>query len=174
MREQSERRRGRLGNIAAGYLAAVVVADVILCGVLGFVLALREPRPNDIMGAVLVGMVVAVPITIVLTLLPAAAIIWQVERQPVRSWAFYAGAGALTNMMVLGIPLALLVRQDYQRSNAPSLPPLEIIAFGQMFLVLFFVLVLPGLCAGLVYWRVAGRNAGRETRAMSASGSTTV
>jgi len=170
MREQSERRRGRLGIIAAGYLAAVVVADVILGGEIGLAAALAEPRPNDIIGAVLVGVVVAVPITIVLTLLPAAAIIWQAERHQVRSWVFYAAAGALTNVMVLGVFLALVAWQDYQRSDAPRLPLLETIAFGQMFLLL----VLPGLCAGLMYWRVAGRNAGRDTRAISASGSTTV
>src|SRR5262245_47493290 len=86
VREQSEQRRSRLGNIAAGYLAAIVVADVILVGSLGLFRALEGQPPNDIVGAVLVGITVAVPTTIVLTLVPAAVTISLAERHRLRSW----------------------------------------------------------------------------------------
>jgi hypothetical protein len=155
MREQSEQRRSQLGNIAAGYLAAVVVADVIFFAL--FWLAWPAPRHNDMLGMAMVGAVVAMPLIIVITLPLAVAIIWQSERHQVHSWVFYATAGALVNVMVVGAFIAFLMWRDYEQGRAFRWPAFPLAEYIQMF--------LPGLCAGLVYWRVAGRNAGRNARA---------
>jgi len=153
MRERGKNRRGRWVDIGVGYLAAVVAADVIFLTLIQ--LDWPVPRLNDIVGRMLVGLLVTVPTTIVI-LLPAAAFIWQGERHQVRSWLFYAAMGALVNAVVMGIFIALLAWQYYQRGDALRWPHLSMMDW-----VLIF---LPGLSAGLVYWGVAGRNAGRDIR----------
>jgi hypothetical protein len=168
MHEQSETRRGRIRNIAVGYVAAVVVAGVVLSGLIGFVPAFQEPQVNVPLGSglTLLLAIVAIPVTIIFTVLPAAAIIWFAERNRVRSPLFYGAAGALTNLAVLGTLIALADWASFQRGEGLRLP--SAVAFFQMVLLL-----TPGLCAGLMYWKVAGRNAGRVPSAPAAPEPTT-
>ena len=141
-------------------MAAVVVANVMLSVPIGAVPALQEPNFNIplFFGMTLLIAVVAIPFTVALTLLPAAAIIRYAERYHLRSKVFYGAAGALTNVTVLGTLIILLDWGKAQWGEALHLPSLE--ALGQMFLTL----VVPGLSGGLVYWRVAGRSAGSYRR----------
>jgi hypothetical protein len=79
--------------------------------------------------------------TVVLTVLPAALVIWLSEKFRIRSSLFFGCAG---------VAIGLLIHNVLLRALAPN--PSGV---GWPFLMC-------GLAAGLVYWSVAGRHAGRE------------
>lgn len=83
------------------------------------------------------------------TLVPAAIAIIVGEIFRLRSWLYYAAAGALT------AGLTLVLQQGRSGIIAPEVPPPAALDSWQL-----LVFVAAGLAGGLVYWALAGRSAG--------------
>jgi hypothetical protein len=81
-------------------------------------------------------------VTCLLTGFPAAAVIWLSERFAIRSIWFFGGAGAVIGALGQAVLAGLL-----SRTGPTFFPSLFVVA---------------GFVAGMAYWRVAGRHAGRE------------
>ncbi len=82
-------------------------------------------------------------ITCVLTGFPAIAVIWFSERFALRSIWFFACAGAVTGVVSQAVLVAAFAKKPW--------PP----SFG-------LVIAVAGFAAGMAYWRIAGKHAGRN------------
>jgi hypothetical protein len=80
-------------------------------------------------------------ITCVLTGIPAALVIWLSEKFRVRSIWFFGCAGTITGVLGAGL--------------------LEV-SFGRWPSSSVWLFVVAGFVAGIAYWRIAGRHAGRD------------
>jgi hypothetical protein len=80
-------------------------------------------------------------ITCLLTGIPAALLIWLSERSGIRSILFFGCAGAVTGALGDGVLAA---------------------AFGRWPSSLMWLFAGAGYVSGMVYWRIAGRHAGRN------------
>jgi hypothetical protein len=126
-----------------GWLAACGIATATIYAFLLFILVV--PRGSMFfspMGASIYTLVTAAisifVLTVVLSGIPASAAIWLSERFRIRSLVFFGGAGAVTG--------ALSQAVLFQSFSFP---------FAGIF-------ILAGFLAGLEYWFVAGKHAGRE------------
>jgi hypothetical protein len=153
----------RLFIIALGYVAASVVAGVILGAALVY-------TPNSTWGPIDLDFVQITALFVamvsgfvaVLALIPTVIVGIYAERAGVRSPVFYAVAGALIGLGALGLySLALIWRSNSPLSEA--LPPdMAAIGFGSIIAGVAAVVALAGIAAGLTYWAIAGRWAGRR------------
>ena len=143
-------RSGNRLRALGGWLAGCAAASVILyASVLAFIG--RTPRDYnvDLISVGLVGLTYILPIifviTVVLTLFPAALIVWFSEKFELRSARFFGGAGVAIAVLVNGV-LALAAMLS---GVAP-------------YLRVSWQFIVAGLVGGLVYWLVAGKHAGRQ------------
>jgi hypothetical protein len=133
-------------RVVGGWLAGCGAVTVLFSA---FVfLVLDRASPGDRMALVkasIVGLGTTAPIifisTVVLTALPAAFVIWLSEKFRVRSILFFGCAGVAIGLLIHNVVLRALATNPR--------------GVGWPFLVY-------GLAAGLVYWSIAGRHAGRE------------
>jgi hypothetical protein len=122
-------------RIITGYLASLVIATSLLTRVAYQILNAFSPQHDGPLDVLYVWAVLGFW-TLVITLIPAALLIYFGERHSWRNPLLYVGSGA-----VLGVPVGLVF-------NAPI--TLEIAAIGAI--------------AGLTYWAIAGRTAGLRRR----------
>ena len=133
-------------RVAGGWLAGCGAVTVIFSAFI--FLALDRASPGDRMALLkvsIVGLGTTAPIifilTVVLTALPAALVIWLSEKFRVRSILFFGCAGVAIGLLIHNVVLRALMTNPR--------------GVGWPFLVC-------GLAAGLAYWSIAGRHAGRE------------
>ncbi|WP_441236733.1 hypothetical protein [Bradyrhizobium sp. 930_D9_N1_4] len=122
-----------------GCLTASIVLDVVIFATLALIAPERSAKQivDDTFAASLFVFPLTLLITCVLTGPPAAILVWLAERLRIRTIWFYAVSGVAVGALFC----ALLFR--------------EIGSLGAAF-------VLAGGPAGIVYWSVAGKYAGRE------------
>jgi hypothetical protein len=133
-------------RVVGGWLAGCGAVTVLFSA---FVfLVLDRASPGDRMALLkvsVVGLGTTAPIifisTVVLTALPAALVIWLSEKFRVRSILFFGCAGVAIGLLIHNVVLRALATNPR--------------GVGWPFLVY-------GLAAGLVYWSIAGRDAGSE------------
>jgi hypothetical protein len=127
-----------IGGWLAGCGAATVVLGVYILVVVGIASA-GDGTP--LVGGIIAAFFLVFPIICLLTAIPAASY-WVSEKFRIRTMAFfsYAGAG------IGGLSMELL-RRGFGSSGPASVNLRFAIA---------------GLAAGLVYWQIAGRYAGRD------------
>jgi hypothetical protein len=157
----------RLGNIWCGYSLSVIAAGSAISAVIATMTALGPNGfPNydlagKIGGAVSLAMlfaVFAIPVTFVLALLPAAAVVLYAEPHEVRSPLAYAFFGVLVAVVSVAGAIILFELISYRPSRPARITPLAETLLQLAPTVLTFV--LPGLCGGLTYWAKSGRHAG--------------
>ena len=143
-------RSGNCPRVLGGWLAGCAAATVTIYALVIVVLGMR--LGGDAKGLVavsLVGLVYAVPIifieTFVLSGLPAVLVIWMSEKFQLRSSLFFGGAGAAIG----GLFDVLL--HVVSRGHTAGKPATGSLLFA-----------VAGLMAGLTYWLVAGKHAGRK------------
>ena len=138
-----------------GWLAGCAAATGFL---IAFALVILALGPGGVLSVRFVGSAIALLfpalliflITCLLTGIPAAVVISLGKKFQVRSFWFFGGAGALIGgLSQIGFFAVLL-----SRSPGPD----RVLVIAEM-TPLF---VLAGLTAGLVYWYVAGKHAGRD------------
>jgi hypothetical protein len=157
----------RLITIAVGYIAASIVAGVIL----GFALVYSPDSPwgpLDLNLARITALFVSLVSGFValLALIPTLVVGIYAERAAVRSPLFYAVAGAGIGLCALGFYGLILILGE-SRPLSETLPAdLAAIGLGVIIAVIAAIVALAGIAAGLTYWAIAGRNAGR-LRALS-------
>ncbi|MBR0801508.1 hypothetical protein JQ615_39825 [Bradyrhizobium jicamae] len=119
--------------------ATLTIDGLVLIGLLAATVGGSEATGNAVR-FVIIALVAIIPIFALVCLLsgiPAAVTIWLSERASIRSAFFFIGAGG-----VIGALSQLLLFRGFA-------------AIG-------FIFVLAGSLAGLEYWRIAGRYAGRD------------
>jgi branched-subunit amino acid transport protein len=84
-------------------------------------------------------------VTCLLTAIPAAFVFWLSEKFAIRSILFFACAGAVTGALSQAVLLGAMFRRGPPQVN--------------------WLFVVAGFVAGVVYWRIAGRHAGRDREA---------
>ena len=141
---------GRLILIACGFflasLAAALTATAGLERAYGIAIATGEPFGDFVVTWVLSALVSAMAISQFSLTLAAIAII-VAESFALRSWLYYAAAGALIGVLAL-------VALESERGPAGSsrMADLEALIF-----------IAAGLVGGLTYWLIVGRSAGAVT-----------
>jgi hypothetical protein len=134
---------GGFSRVLRGWLAACGVATACICL---FFLALMMIAPGGLPKgsafALSLVALVAFIVTCVLTAVPSALVIWLSERFQIRSVVFFGCIGA-------GIGV-----------SSQTLLFWKLTELGWLF-------VFAGCAAGVNYWRVAGRHAGRDCRCAS-------
>jgi hypothetical protein len=158
---------GRLPRIAGGYLAACIAAGFTLglsALVLPYVGAALEgrgqldlpPLPSLLYAWLLLGAWIGVFVA-VLAFVPAVVVVAVAEAARLRSAAFYGLVSALAAVACW----AVVIRENGllpMPGLAFSLAPERALVTGALVLAA----ALGGLTGGLVYWRIAGRSAGRQ------------
>jgi hypothetical protein len=156
----------RCAAIAAGYLAAILAASLLLVGaILAF---MGGPFPAEIdyalvevtarMVALVTGLVAIV------ALLPMLGFGIYAERAGIRSPWFYTLAGGCIGMLALGLQVAASVWQ-HGWAESFAFDSRDMTLAGAVACV-FATVAVAGLGAGLAYWAVTGRSAGaKEERA---------
>lgn len=139
--------RTRAGRIAVGYLCACAAATV--AGALTF-LPLIPDVFSEAGGLIAIAIPFVTMKTIVFALVPSLAAIVYAERYRVRSRAAHLGIGALVG------GVALLLQDLWQTIPLGSSPLLPGLWASSLFGI------IPGAVGGLVYHRIAGRNAGGD------------
>lgn len=134
--------------VALAYFFAVICAFAIIAVFLVINVALDEPGRGFgyVLSVSFVLMILAASILPLNTLLLPAIAIIIAEYASLRSWFYYAGAGAVTG-------IAGFFTNGPERSTSAPAGNSGILAA---------LLLLAGLTGGLVYWRTAGRNAGLD------------
>jgi hypothetical protein len=127
-----------IGGWLAGCGAATVVLGVYILVVVGIASA---GDGTTLVGGIIAAFFLVFPIICLLTAIPAAIVIWVSEKFRIRTMAFFGCAGA----GIGGLSMELL-RRGFGSSGPASVNLRFAIA---------------GLAAGLVYWQIAGRYAGR-------------
>jgi hypothetical protein len=139
----------RVPVILAGYLAAVVVASVIVIGPFWIMSPLAP--------GIVLFLVVALAVTTLVSLIPALLVAIHAERTKVRALGFYLlwglTAGAISFVVMLGLVYAI----------GGNLAGGESFAAGTALLM-----ACAGMAGGLTYWLIAGRNAGLSRSAPEA------
>ena len=161
-------RSDRLKDIMWAYAAAVLAASaaialtITVLSVLGPGRAaaslLAQIGTGFALAALAAG--IAIPLTFLLALLPAAAVIVYAEPRGVRSPVAYALLGVLVAVVSVVGAVVVVDLVTYRPSYSAVTPPAEIIRQLALGCLLF---VIPGLCGGLTYWAKAGRHAGGAT-----------
>jgi hypothetical protein len=129
----------RFPSVALGYAVASGASGIFL--VLFVLLSPDNKRPLlDDLGSFPLFGVIATLFTAVLAASFAAPLVYIAERWKIRSVAFYAMTGAVTGPVAL-----ILMNGGYERLSFED----------------FVMVFIGGLIAGFVYWRIAGRQAGR-------------
>lgn len=164
----------RIFVVLGGYSIAAFAAGIAM-GVGGFALMLlSQGLPNAwdfftlaksagvgllVLGVSLVfGGLFFFPSIALLAALPAIAIIWFAERRSVRSATFYAAMGGLAAAVVISAFYAWPIWKSLH-STAISQAPVAPVTLATL-AGLVWLFVVPGVCGGLVYWAIAGRDAG--------------
>lgn len=141
---------GRLIVIAFGFflasLAAALTATAGLDRAYGFTTATGDPFGDFVTVWVLSVLVSAMAIS-QFSLALAGIVIVVTESFALRSWLYYAAAGA-----VMGVLALVTLETEHGRAMSSRMADFEALIF-----------VAAGLVAGLVYWLIAGRNAGAVT-----------
>jgi len=154
----------RLGNIWCGYTLSVIAAGAAISSVIAAAAAFAPNGfPNSDLGGKLGGAIAlsmlfavfAVPFTLLLTVLPAAAAILYAEPREIRSATAYAMLGVLVSAIAFAGLFGFLAWSSGNATKAWSLPStVWQVAYAAT------LVVVPGLCGGLTYWAKAGRHAG--------------
>jgi hypothetical protein len=138
---------GACSRAMKGWLAGCGAATAVIGGVAWMIIAFASVSSGDLnllaggtAAFFVLGFLVFLA-TCVLTGFPAASFVWLSERFAIRSIWFFGWAGAVTGMLSETVLAGLLGRIE------PT----------------FFtcLCVIAGFVAGMAYWRVAGRHAGR-------------
>ena len=141
---------GRLILIACGLflasLAAALTAATGLRRAYSVAIATGEPLGDFLGNWVLSVMVSAMAISYFSLTLAAIAII-VAESFALRSWLYYAAAGAL-----MGVLAVVTVETAHGPAASPRMADIEALIF-----------IAAGLAGGLTYWLIAGRGAGALT-----------
>jgi hypothetical protein len=127
-----------------GWLAGCGAATALIVGFTWIVVAVSSGDLNLLAGgtaALWLPALLVFLVTSLLTVFPAAAVIWLSERFGIRSIWFFGSAGAVMGALGLAGLTGLL-----SRAGPTYFPSLFVVA---------------GFVAGMAYWRVAGRHAGR-------------
>lgn len=128
----------RIARIVVAYLAASLIAGIMIAITVEVGGSDAGTAGPDIGKAVGVGLVIVSPFVAVLAALPAFVIVPILERRRVRQPGVYVISATLT-----GLAIVALI------GNEPG--TIDYVMAG-----------LGGFFAGLVYWAVAGRKAGRD------------
>ena len=131
-----------------GWLAGSAAATAVISA---FILGMLAMAPGgDLTGFVRGSLTLLLPallvfvVTCLLTGIPAALVIWLSEKFRIRSILFFGCAGAVTGALGQGVLVG---------------------AFGRWPSRSVWLFVVAGFVAGMVYWRIAGRHAGRDREA---------
>ena len=146
-------------SLAAGYLAASCVAACVIVIALLFISASPSPftidlalvRVTALMAAFVAGLVA------ILALLPFLIAMGYAERHAVNSPTWYGAAGAVSGVVALGLHVAVSVLREGGSMSALSDRMMLATLAG-----IAVVAAVAGLCAGLTFWAIAGRNTGRQ------------
>jgi hypothetical protein len=139
-----------IGGYLVGSLAASAFLNVLMLGALGFIGGETSPAAGSLIFSIpFVALFVAY-----FAFMPAILAILAGEIFGKRDWLFYAIAGAVVALIIVG----------FMRGAAE--------ASGEAATDLNFVLAVvgSGMCGGIGYWLVAGRSAGRWRRTSEAAG----
>ena len=128
-----------------GWLAGSAAATAVISA---FVLVMLAMAPGgDLTGFVRGSLTLLAPallvfvVTCLLTGIPAALVIWLSEKFRIRSILFFGCAGAVIGALGQGVLVGAFTRWPSSR---------------------VWLFVVAGFVAGMVYWRIAGRHAGRD------------
>jgi hypothetical protein len=127
-----------------GWLAGCGAATAVIAAFVWIVGAVSSGNLNGLARgsvALLLPALLVFLVTSLLTVFPAAVVIWLSERFAIRSIWFFACAGA-----VIGTLGQVGLTGLLSKAGPTFFPSLFVVA---------------GLAAGMAYWRVAGRHAGR-------------
>ncbi len=144
----------RFSRIAAGYVAASIVAGVIaLLGILivhiGFVAL--SPRA---LGELVQPFAIASAVAGATALLPTLPVGIYAERHAKRALAWYTRAGIGVSLVALALYVIASELATRSITNASQAD----IAFVVQ---LAICVMIAGLCSGATYWAIAGRHAGK-------------
>jgi hypothetical protein len=159
----------RISMIAFGYLAACLAGGLVYLIALAIIAIMNPMNPKGpafafeegvrgvIFGA---GMIVALDMLLALygaifAFLPALVGIIYAERHTVRSAFFYGAGGIVVGIASYALFALVLILQAGTAKGFFG----DMTAWAIMSLILVFG--VPGMAGGLVYWLIAGRNAGR-------------
>jgi len=136
---------GTCSSAMKGWLAGCAAATAVIAGFVWIVVAVSSGDLNQLARGtallLLPGLLIFL-VTCLLTGFPAAAVIWLSERFAIRSIWFFGGAGAVMGALGQAVLAGLL-----SRTGPTFFPSLFVVA---------------GFIAGMAYWWVAGRHAGRD------------
>jgi len=141
---------GTFSRAMKGWLAGCAAATAVIAAFAWIILAFAAVSSGDLSRLVGGTVILLFPgllvflVTCLLTGFPAAAVVWLSERFAIRSIWFFGCAGAVTGVLSEAALAASLGR---------TLPT---------FTFLTCLFVVAGFVAGMAYWRVAGRHAGRD------------
>ena len=131
-----------------GWLAGSAAATAVISA---FILGMLAMAPGgDLTGFVRGSLTLLLPallvfvITCLLTGIPAALVIWLSEKFGIRSILFFGCAGAVIGALGQRVMVGAFTR--WPSSHV-------------------WLFVVSGFVAGMVYWRIAGRHAGRDREA---------
>ncbi len=139
---------GTYSRAMKGWLAGCAAATAVIAGFAWIIVALAAVTGGDLdrfVGgtmATLLAALLVFPIACLMTGFPTAAIAWVSERFAIRSIWFFACAGGFIGILSDAVLAGLLGR------TGPTY-------FSGLF-------AAAGVVAGIAYWRVAGRHAGRD------------
>lgn len=146
----------RIATILFGYLAASAVAGTV--ALLSVVTI--SVGPGVLMPAALVHLIVPVIVAscvaAVTALLPTVPVGIYAERHGKRLAGWYAKAGIAVSLvaLVLYVGASELVSRSVSNATTDDV---------KFLLLLACCVVVAGICSGLTYWWIAGRNAGHST-----------
>jgi hypothetical protein len=135
------RASSRVPVILAGYLAAVVVASLIVISPFWVM--------NPLAPGLILFLTVALAVTTLVSLIPALLIAIHAERTKVRGLGFYLSWGLVAGGIGFVVMIALIVAIGGNFVGSTTfLPGAALVMAGA------------GTAGGLTYWAIAGRNAG--------------
>jgi uncharacterized membrane protein len=140
----------RLCIVLAGYACAILTASLFLHLLAWPSLGFEGDTPTVVAKTALVVSVLLIALLIsYYAFLPAAVLIAIAEFRPFRSWLYFALAGGITALSALVL---------YETVRMAGMAGARTEAFGADSLL---VALASGMIAGVAYWLVAGRSAGR-------------
>jgi hypothetical protein len=134
----------RIFFILAGYVGAAFGAGLLLTLELWLAGLLVPDSPNSVM-IILPGTLVAGTYIALFALVPTVLVMAYTEFWRMQSALFYGAAGMVVAVLGYALYVLLLIEPDFGS---------RILLGGLPFVA------LPGLAGGLIYWSIAGRNAG--------------
>lgn len=148
----------RLARIAAGYIAASIVAGVIaLLSILVVHIGLVALTPRAL-GELVQPFAIASAIAGVTALLPTLPVGIYAERHAKRALSWYSRAGIGVSLLALTLYVlgSELASRSISNANRGDI---------EFVLILSICVMLAGLCSGATYWAIAGRHAGEPAQA---------